>query len=115
MTLANSTTAVLERHAILADEWATEPYETAWAREAIFFFRIEEIHGQNVRVHARVQISPDGIHWADEGARFDPIADQTQAFVRVTHFGGWLRLLGRVEGSPGSTVQATLHLVLKEA
>ena len=107
-------TAALERHAVLSGQWETEPYETAWASEAIFFFRIESIEGENVGVDARVQISPDGIHWADEGSRFQQMTEAGQYYTRIGHFGGWLRLVGKVKGTGESAVQTTIHLMLKE-
>ncbi|MCC6679335.1 MAG: hypothetical protein IT445_00385 [Phycisphaeraceae bacterium] len=113
--MQQSVTAVLERHAILSGQWATEPYETAWAGEALFFIRIEAIEGGEARVDARVQISPDGIHWADEGSIFPEMTAEGQYFLRVKRFGGWLRLAGQVKGPEGCAVQVTIHLVLKES
>ena len=112
--LPHSMTAVLERHAVLSGPWETEPFETAWASQAIFFLRVEEIEGDGVLVNARVQISPDGIHWADEGTCFDEMRAAGQFFVRLNHFGGWLRLVGQIEGPEGGCIQTTIHLVLKE-
>ena len=39
MALRRSYTAVVERNALWQGEFATEPYEAAWASEAIFFVR----------------------------------------------------------------------------
>jgi hypothetical protein len=107
------TTAVLERHREYQDDFQTEPFETAWASEAIFFLRVEKIEGVDTRLSADVQISADGIHWADEGVQFQPITQTGDQFVRVSHFGGWLRLAGRLEGE-GAKITTTIHLVLKE-
>ncbi|MBN1590617.1 MAG: hypothetical protein JW888_13970 [Pirellulales bacterium] len=108
------TTAVLERHASLSGHFETEPFETGWASEAIFFIRAEEITGENPLLHARVQLSADGIHWIDEGTAFEAITARGDYFVRVTHFGGWLRLAGQVNGGEENRFEATIHLVLKE-
>ena len=62
---------------------------------------------------ANVQISPDGINWVDEGSAFAPITGETLQFVRVMHFGGWLRLVGEVAGD-GARFNVMIHLVLKE-
>ena len=109
--LRNSHTQPLERHAVFSGDFATEPYECAWATEALFFIRIESCTGDNPELQARVQISPDGINWVDEGTSFDTMRSEGQAFVRVREFGGWLRLAGNV---PNSTeVEVMVHLVLK--
>ena len=39
MALRRSYTAVVERNALWQGDFATEPYEAAWASEAIFFVR----------------------------------------------------------------------------
>lgn len=112
MSLPQSHTAVLERHAPFKGEWATEPYETAWAREAIWFVRIEELP-EGAGLEARAQISADGIVWNDEGTRFEPMREKGQWFIRLTHFGGWLRLAGRVSGADDPEVVVTIQLALK--
>ena len=107
------TTAVLERHRQYSGDFQTEPYETAWASEAVFFICAEGIEGRGSQLSADVQISADGIHWVNEGTRFEPITEPGDRFVRILHFGGWLRLSGRVEGE-GAKFTTTIHLVLKE-
>ena len=107
------TTAVLERHACYTSDFATEPYETPWASEALFFIRAEDVLGESPILRARVQISADGIHWIDEGTTFGTISSCGDFFVRVAHFGGWLRLVGSVQGDD-ARFQVTIHLVLKE-
>ena len=109
------TTAVLERHTEYKGPFATEPYETAWASEAIFFIRVEEIAGCNALLRARVQISVDGVNWIDEGTTFETITTTGDYFVRVSHFGGWLRLAGEVQGTEyGASCRTMISLVLKE-
>ena len=107
------TTAVLERHAQLSGRYTSEPFETAWASEALFFIRVEDIVGENPVLLAKAQISADGIHWIDQGTTFPDIKSCGDYFVPVSHFGGWLRLDGEVQGQDGR-MQATIHLVLKE-
>ena len=66
-----------------------------------------------IDVELQVQISPDGIHWCDEGSRmnfFVQHALDQPSFVRVSHYGGWLRLAGRI--SKGRA-WALVHLALK--
>lgn len=108
---------VLERNTVLAGEFATEPYEVAWAREARWFVRALEVRGAGTSLQARTQISPDGLHWCD--------LDDSQHGLRapglvswpVREFGGWLRLKGVVAGDADSTadagVKVLIYLVLK--
>ncbi|MCO6042308.1 hypothetical protein NG895_00170 [Aeoliella sp. ICT_H6.2] len=110
--MRHSITAALERHRDYTQSFATEPYECAWATEAIFFIRVQELEGENPALQARVQVSPDGIHWADEGTEFQRIDQLGVSFVRVTHFGGWLRLEGSVEGEQ-ARFNVNINLVLK--
>ena len=113
MALRRSYTAIVERNVLWQDEFASEPYEAAWASEAIFFVRALDISEGFDGAEARVQISADGIHWADEGSCFDlPAQKDAVTFCKVTHFGGWLRISGGTE--PGDGIKVLVSLVLKE-
>ena len=109
-------TAVVERKETVAGTFTTHPFEAAWASEAIFFVRIEEA---GAALNAAVQISADGVRWVDEGTRFNTLQEKGDYFVRVSHFGGWLRLHIELEDSlekgeaKGETV-ITVQLALKE-
>ena len=112
MNMRQSHTAVVERNQIWEGDFATEPYEAGWSHEAIFFVQILRAEESPI-VSARVQISPDGIHWCDEGSRLNFVAQHAldkPSFVRVSHYGGWLRLAGTVENG---RVWALVHLALK--
>ncbi|MDE2855416.1 MAG: hypothetical protein OXN88_14680 [Chloroflexota bacterium] len=112
MALRRSYTATVERNVIWKGEFASEPYESAWASEAIFFVRALDV-SPDFSGGARVQISADGIHWADEGTVFDlPTAVDAVTFGRVTHFGGWLRLRGSLKD--GTSITVLVSLALKE-
>lgn len=100
---------VVQRRDDFEGDFATEPFEAAWASEAIFFVRAEEL-GAGASVEARVQLSADGLRWIDEGTVLERIAETGDSFVRVTHFGGWLRLAGVANGP----AQLTVQLALKE-
>ncbi len=102
-------TSVLDRRKTFAGPVETPPFEGGWASEAIFFVRVESI-APGAAVDLRVQISPDGMHWIDEGTAFPSLKSEGDAFVRVSHFGGWLRLAG--EASAEACL--TIHLALKE-
>lgn len=110
--MRHSHTAVIERNVWWSGAFSTEPYEAAWASEAIFFVRAREGRGSPVGVRARAQISPDGVVWCDEGTGLLLPAPPGLAFCRLRHFGGWLRLSGDL--GPDSTVNVIVYLVLKE-
>jgi len=112
MALRQSYTAVVERNVQWSGTFSTEPYECAWASEAIFFIRALDIDGERL-VEAEVQISPDGIHWVNEGSMIvlpQQLDDVTHC--KVSHFGGWLRLSGELPKNHSVTV--VVYLALKE-
>ena len=105
--MRQSHTAIVERNVHWSGDFSTEPYETGWAGEAIFFIR--SLAGESRGDTAAVQISPDGIHWCNEGTIVHlPSRQGGMTFGRVTTFGGWLRLLGRCQKE--LTVLVTLAL-----
>ena len=108
--LRSSHTAVVERNIWWEGEWSTEPYEAAWATRAVAFVRVLERRNIAVDATLRVQISPDGIHWCDEGNVLNVSADQDISFARVSQFGGWLRLTGVLAPEQGLKVVVYLAL-----
>lgn len=106
-------TSTLEQRKAFDTDFETHPLEVAWASEAIFFVDVEQLDESSGSLHLKVQISVDGVNWLDEGTVFEPIRGKEQAFRRVSHFGGWLRLKGELSES-GSLYKATIHLVIKE-
>lgn len=107
-----SVTSVVERNQRWQGHFETEPWEAAWASEGIFFIRALS-DGAPAGQTARVQISPDGMHWADEGTEIDlPTTVDQITFGRISHFGGWLRLTGDLPESAGAKV--IVYLSLKE-
>lgn len=111
--LRESNTIIVERNWTWTGKFATEPNEAAWASEAIYFIRSLESWGMNQGLTARVQISPDGIHWCDEGTTISlPAEPDAVTFARVRHFGGWLRLVGELPA--GSELTVIVYLNLKE-
>lgn len=111
--IRRSFTAVVARNETWTGEAATEPYECAWAGEAIVFVRALEARGSLRTAKARVQISPDGIHWVDEGTVFPmPAKRGDLTFGRVGHFGGFLRLVTTLP--PRASVKVLVTLALKE-
>lgn len=112
MALRRSYTAVVERNVQWSGDFSTEPYETAWASEAIFFIRALKVDNEKP-IQAQVQISPDGIRWVDEGTVVTlPTHPDEVAHCKVSHFGGWLRLSGQLDNDQSITV--IVYLSLKE-
>lgn len=105
--------AVLDYKCDINGEYLSPPLETAWASEAIFFVRLENVRGHGFSLAARAQFSVNGIDWIDEGTAFAPISGEGQYAIRLKHFGGWLRLVGQLEGKD-SVATITTNLVLKE-
>jgi hypothetical protein len=110
--MRQSFTAVVERNVTWQGEFAVEPYEAAWATEAIYFVRALEAANMPANAVARVQISPDGIRWCDEGTVVPLPAEEGLTFGRISHFGGWLRLVGNLPD--GARLTVIVYLVLKE-
>ena len=109
--LAPSLAAVVCRNETWQGEAATEPYECGWAREAAVFVRALRPPRLPEGATARVQVSPDGMHWADEGTEvLLPRTDGALAFARVGQFGGWLRLASVLPDGAEITLIVTLHL-----
>jgi len=109
-------TAVVDRNVTWDGDFATEPWEAAWAREAIFFVRLLAADGEPAPdqpvLAGRVQLSPDGMHWCDEGTELRLAAGQGLGLARVSHFGGWLRLRGTI--APGVRLRVIAYLTLKD-
>lgn len=111
--MRQSHTTVIERNVTWKGDFEIEPYEVAWASEAIYFIRALNAAGMSPGERAQVQISPDGIHWVDEGRALPlPTTPGALTFARVDHFGGWLRALGTLP--EGASLQVIVYLTLKE-
>lgn len=82
----------------------THPFECGWADEAIVFIESHD-PAPDVVVTLRVQLSPDGIRWIDEGT---VLRVTDNAMARLTHFGGFLRLVGVVTDVNGAASGTTL-------
>ena len=109
--MRESTTISVELNTEGRGEFSAEPYEGAWASEAIYFIRALESKEVPGAANARVQISPDGMNWCDEGTLIRLPAAPGITFARVNHFGGWLRLVGTLPDE--AHMKVIVHLVLK--
>lgn len=90
---------------------ATEPNEVGWAREAMIFVRALKPPALPRGRTLRVEVSPDGIHWADHGARVAlPNAADEMTVLPLERFGGWIRLAGELAAGEAITVLVSVHL-----
>jgi hypothetical protein len=103
--------AVVARNESWSGAVATEPYEAGWATEAVIFVRALKVENLAASCEARVQISPDGIRWVDEGTCFTlPAAVDAVTFARVVHFGNWLRIAAVLPDGARLNALVTFHL-----
>ena len=99
--MRQSHTAVIARNAAWNGPFTTEPWEAAWAAEAIYFVRLLNPAPFRVSMQGLVEISPDGIHWAElSRSAFDFDRGNSLWYTQLNHFGGWLRLSGRMSCAP---------------
>ena len=103
-----SHTAVLEKNLSVSGAFATEPYEIGWARECVLFVRA--LRGEFDDSLLMVQISPDGIHWIDEGTTICLKKGQKLAFAKIDKFGNWIRISGETSGR----ITIIITLAMKE-
>ena len=97
-------TTVVELRQRFEQTVETHPFECGWADEAIVFVEPHDTAPGDV-VSLRVQLSPDGIRWIDEGTL---LRVTEHAMVRLSHFGGFLRLVGVVTDVDGAATGSTL-------
>ena len=108
--LRHSTSAVIARNEAWSGPSCTEPYEAGWASELLIFIRLLEHDGRSLP-DAVVEVSPDGIHWSDEGTTFHmPKTAGEQAVCKVSHFGAWVRLRCVMPDDARTKVLITYHL-----
>ena len=109
--LPESTTTVLVRGETWHGAFASEPYEAGWAREAVIFVRLLKLEGDPGSAEISVDVSPDGMHWAEEGSRIEvPVEIGEVTFARLARFGNWLRISGRLPEGTSAQPLVTLHL-----
>lgn len=140
--MRHSFTAVIEKNATFHKDFETEPYECAWASEARWFVHVLEMGGvlhssiddettaafavvneEATSLSVRVQVSPDGLTWCDEGTQLGASDDQSASYVPIfapglysvplRDFGGWLRLDCSLRGVD-PRIRLMIYLVLKE-
>lgn len=100
----------LEVKKYFSGTFETHPYEVGWADEAIFFVMVEKIEG-NPMLTAQVQLSQDGVHWADDGSAPSVFTGEGLHIVKVQpNFGNYIRLYVNIEGGK---MFLNLHIVCK--
>jgi len=95
------------------EDFQTNPYEAGWASECIFFIMVENLSGKDPVLTAEVEISHDGVVWVKEGTVSKPITKKGLHFVRVKHFGNWLRLNCNISGEQ-PCFRLNIQIALKE-
>lgn len=108
--MRESYTAAVERNVVCAGDFTSEPYEAAWADEAIFFIRILA-PGHKGKLKFMAELSPDGMRWCAEGTACEIAEGMDLGCIRVRHFGGWLRI--RRLDKAKSTPKVIVYLNLK--
>ncbi len=109
--IRESHNAVVTRNETWSGAAATEPYEVGWASELIIFVRALSASGRSGAAVARVQISADGMHWADEGTQFPmPSRPDEVTFGKVREFGNWIRIVTELPDGAEIKVLVTLSL-----
>jgi hypothetical protein len=109
--MRQSQTAVLERNTTLTGEFASEPYEAAWAGEARWFVQVLERSVEDAELVLTTQISPDGITWCDHDGGSRRTAGELTTWA-VHEFGQWLRVRGEVTPA-GAQVKVRIYLAVK--
>jgi hypothetical protein len=109
--LPYNATAVIGRNEVWTGKSASEPMECGWAREAIVFLRALDAPRRIGRTRARIEVSPDGMHWLPSGTSFVLPARRDQiAMARLTHFGNWIRVAADLPRGAAIKVLTTIHL-----
>jgi hypothetical protein len=90
--MREAVTAVVARGDTWSDVATSEPYEAAWATEAVFFLRSLGATGAPHEARAWVQISPDGMRWVDEGTSLSIPREGEVSTARILNFGTYLRI-----------------------
>ena len=108
--LSRSFTAVVERSTQLRAGSATEPYETAWAREGRWFVHLPEAPAAS-RLVFRAQTSPEGLTWCAHEAPSVTLTGPGLATLPLANLGPWQRLIFEVAGD--EAVTALVYLTLK--
>ncbi|TZF81872.1 hypothetical protein FW774_17660 [Pedobacter sp. BS3] len=109
--MKNFQASAVERRITVTHDFASHPMEAGWASEAIFFIIVEEVSGAQATLETSVEISADGINWIDEGTSFAAIHSPGHYAAKVSHFGNWLRVHGKITGTnPAFKLSVHLHL-----
>jgi len=109
--MRQSQLAVLERNTTFDKDFATEPFEVAWAAEARWYVHLLEHDGAPLSF--TTQISPDGLHWIDLPDSSAESGGNELISWSAKEFGHWLRIRANF-GDGGGSVKVRIYLALKE-
>ena len=105
-----STTAIVARNETWTGKARPSLMRRAGPKKSIIFVRSLKMP-EGPAGRARVEISPDGLHWVPEGTEIAlPSEKNGVTFARIAHFGTWLRLAAELPDKSSNTVLVTLHL-----
>ncbi|WP_127519733.1 hypothetical protein [Mesorhizobium sp. Z1-4] len=110
--MRESISAVVARNDLWEGVATSEPYEVAWASEAVIFLRNLGSTGTPELARAWVQISPDGLNWVDEGTLLEIPREGGLKSARIRGFGAFMRVMTVLP--QGSSFKALLTFSLKE-
>lgn len=100
----------LEVKKYFSGSFQTHPYEVGWADEAVFFVMVEKVKGTPV-FSGQVQMSQDGVHWADDGSAPVSFGVEGLHIIKVQpNFGNYLRLSVNIDGGE---MFLNLHIACK--
>ncbi|WP_137177399.1 hypothetical protein [Roseomonas sp. AR75] len=112
--LPNSHLAIVTRNITWEGpgDFATEPHECGWAREAMVFIRaLKPPRFPQGAPKLAVQVGPDGMHWAPHGSEIAlPASTEDMTALPLAQFGGWLRLAGTLRAGESITLLVSIHL-----
>lgn len=110
MSMRENFTAVVVQGEVWSGRCESQPYEAPWASEAVLFLRVLDGSVVGDGAFVRVQVSPDGMHWADEGTKVRVPKHDEVSFAKISHFGQYLRLAAHLPDGVSVTLLATLNL-----
>ena len=100
----------LEVKKYFSGRFETHPYDAGWADEALFFILVEKVNGNPVFT-GQVQLSQDGVNWADDGSAPVSFSGTGLHLIKVQpNFGNYLRLAVNIEGGE---MFLNLHIACK--
>lgn len=107
--MKNFNASHLEAKKCYSDAFQTNTYEVGWADECIFFFMIEHITAGYPVFKAKVQLSYDGVRWADDETPAKEMSGEGLHIIKVApNFGNYIRLNVETKGGE-AMINVSIH------